>query len=344
MLSADEHYEPWRKQGFLCKPYLGDRGDGQRFATEYLDAAAGLDADDDWSHAEVLKGEDGGGDAAGAPALGAAATAALPAGGTRRDREKRLRKVSAKFINHIIPETSKAAMRGANAANASDGRAQFVYFLNNLTAPMERSDVLQVKADITRSSILGCVGFGDGSVVKYKEWLDMTNAKIQPATSRLGEPDLCEQMLSALSMTGIQYISGEALTELNEVPARWRFHNGVGGAGRRRSMDNIVAHFGGLWDAQVKVPGMIPTRAKGGSGSTAGNEALRQGSGPSSKIPAHASKCGRVSHSTQQYKETLLAGEMIAGRRFEAVRNAEGALQTAQRGCRPPWLSPVESD
>ena len=41
MLSQEEHYSPWRKQGFLCKPYHGDRGDGQRFATEYLDAAGG---------------------------------------------------------------------------------------------------------------------------------------------------------------------------------------------------------------------------------------------------------------------------------------------------------------
>ena len=39
MLSQEEHYSPWRKQGFLCKPYHGDRGDGMRFATEYLDAA-----------------------------------------------------------------------------------------------------------------------------------------------------------------------------------------------------------------------------------------------------------------------------------------------------------------
>lgn len=38
-----------------------------------------------------------------------------------------------------------------------DGRAQFRYFLENLTAPMERSDIRQVKADIINSSILICI-------------------------------------------------------------------------------------------------------------------------------------------------------------------------------------------
>ena len=282
MLSQEDHYSPWRKQGFLCKPWNSDRGDGLRFATEYLDAAGGIDADDAWSHAHVLEGRDGGGDAAGAPALNAAATAVAHAGGTQLDRDKRLRKVSAKLLDHIIPETSKAAMRAANPNNRLDGRAQFHYFLDNLTAPMERSDILQVKADITNSSILGCVGFGDGSVVKYKEWLDLANAKIVPDGSRLPEhPDLCEQMLGALVKTGISYISGEALTELNEAAAHWRFHNGVGGGGRRRSMDGIVAHFGGLWDSQCKVPGMIPRRAKGGSGSTVGS---------STRVDGHAAE------------------------------------------------------
>ena len=52
---------------------------------------------------------------------------------------------------------------------------------------MERSDIRQVKADIVNSSILRCVGFGDGSVVKYKEWLDLENAKIVPVGERLPE-------------------------------------------------------------------------------------------------------------------------------------------------------------
>ena len=34
MLSQEDHYSPWRKQGFLCKPWNSDRGDGLRFATD----------------------------------------------------------------------------------------------------------------------------------------------------------------------------------------------------------------------------------------------------------------------------------------------------------------------
>ena len=43
----DDHFEPWRKQGFICKPFAGDRGDGDRFVSEFLDAAAAKRADDD---------------------------------------------------------------------------------------------------------------------------------------------------------------------------------------------------------------------------------------------------------------------------------------------------------
>ena len=76
----DDHFEPWRKQGFICKPFAGDHGDGDRFVSEFLDAAAAKKADDDWTMDEVLLGQDGGGDAAGAPAIGAGAAGGLPAG------------------------------------------------------------------------------------------------------------------------------------------------------------------------------------------------------------------------------------------------------------------------
>ena len=91
----DDHFEPWRKQGFICKPFAGDRGDGDRFVSEFLDAAAAKKADDDWTMDEVLLGQDGGGDAAGAPALGAAAAGGLPAGGTARERSRPRRPVVA---------------------------------------------------------------------------------------------------------------------------------------------------------------------------------------------------------------------------------------------------------
>ena len=36
-MAMDDHFEPWRKQGFICKPFAGDRGDGDRFVSEFLD-------------------------------------------------------------------------------------------------------------------------------------------------------------------------------------------------------------------------------------------------------------------------------------------------------------------
>ena len=53
-MAMDDHFEPWRKQGFICKPFAGDRGDGDRFVSEFLDAAAAKKADDDWTMDEVL--------------------------------------------------------------------------------------------------------------------------------------------------------------------------------------------------------------------------------------------------------------------------------------------------
>ena len=49
----DDHFEPWRKQGFICKPFAGERGDGDRFVSEFLDAAAAKKADDDWTMVDV---------------------------------------------------------------------------------------------------------------------------------------------------------------------------------------------------------------------------------------------------------------------------------------------------
>ena len=64
MAEAVNAYEPWRRQGYLCKPYSGHRSDGLRFRNDYIAASAALEADTDWQHDDVLLGRDGGGDAA----------------------------------------------------------------------------------------------------------------------------------------------------------------------------------------------------------------------------------------------------------------------------------------
>ena len=270
-MAMDDHFEPWRKQGFICKPFAGDRGDGDRFVSEFLDAAAAKKADDDWTMDEVLLGQDGGGDAAGAPALGAAAAGGLPAGGTARERSRRLKTTTALLLHHVLDPSLKATLRalGGAAAGGHDARAMWVFFTANFRTPTTTSDVMQMKAEMQMTPILQAVGFGDGSVLKFKMFLDKKNADIQPVAQRFTEQELCEIMLNQLFKTSLQYISGEALTELNDAPADWRFSAVVGGV-RRRSMSQIVHHFGGLWDAQVKT-GMITARAAGGRGSTTGS-------------------------------------------------------------------------
>ena len=240
-MAMDDHFEPWRKQGFICKPFAGDRGDGDRFVSEFLDAAAAKKADDDWTMDEVLLGQDGGGDAAGAPALGAAAAGGLPAGGTARERTRRLKATTALLLHHVLDPSLKATLRalGGAAAGGHDARAMWVFFTANFRTPTTTSDVMQMKAEMQMTPILQAVGFGDGSVLKFKMFLDKKNADIQPVAQRFTEHELCEIMLNQLFKTSLQYISGEALTELNDAPADWRFSVAAGG-GRRRSMSQIV--------------------------------------------------------------------------------------------------------
>ena len=35
----DDHFEPWRKQGFICKPFAGDLGDGDNAESQDLSLA-----------------------------------------------------------------------------------------------------------------------------------------------------------------------------------------------------------------------------------------------------------------------------------------------------------------
>ena len=149
-MAMDDHFEPWRKQGFICKPFAGDRGDGDRFVSEFLDAAAAKKADDDWTMDEVLLGQDGGGDAAGAPALGAAAAGGLPAGGTARERTRRLKATTALLLHHVLDPSLKATLRalGGAAAGGHDARAMWVFFTANFRTPTTTSDVMQMKAEM----------------------------------------------------------------------------------------------------------------------------------------------------------------------------------------------------
>ena len=88
----------------------------------------------------------------------------------------------------------------------------WLFFRDNLCEPLQRSDVMQLKAEITMLTILGSVGFYENSVLKFKMHLDFKNEQI-PDGSRLNENELCEKMLDALTKTGFQYISGDAHTE-----------------------------------------------------------------------------------------------------------------------------------
>ena len=39
MADTNDAYEPWRRQGFLCRPWTGDRADGEDFMKRYPVAA-----------------------------------------------------------------------------------------------------------------------------------------------------------------------------------------------------------------------------------------------------------------------------------------------------------------
>ena len=91
--------------------------------------------------------------------------------------------------------------------------------------------------------ILQAVGFGDGSVLRFKMFLDKKNADIQPAGQRFTEHELCEIMLNQLFKTSLQYISGEALTELNDAPADHTLTHSHGTPPTRRHRETSSVPF-----------------------------------------------------------------------------------------------------
>ena len=190
MSATNDVYEPWRRQGFWVRPWQGDRSDGSRFLRQYLEQAGRYEADTDWTHDEVLLGKDGGGDAATAPAFGAPVGAnGEPAGGNARDRTRRLKTVSAKFLDHILSETAKSTLKAANAANEYDARAQFVRFRQDMCDPTDAGDVMDLKADINGATILATVGYHVNSIIEMQQWYDYQNARIEPIADRLSSHD-----------------------------------------------------------------------------------------------------------------------------------------------------------
>ena len=111
------------------------RADGLRFASEFLEAMGGFDADDHFSGADVLLGFDGPHAANAAvapfgPFAGAGAGGAAQ-GGTPRQHARRLEKVSAELLKYQLDENLKSALRAANPANARDAHAMWLYINAN---------------------------------------------------------------------------------------------------------------------------------------------------------------------------------------------------------------------
>ena len=230
-MAGEERYDLWRKQGFICRPFSSEIKDGTRFLDDYLEQAQKLEADDDWMEDDVLLGKDQGGDDAAAPPMpvaGAPGHAAAVAA-----RRKRLKKAAARFLDHAGATPSiKNSLKAADAAVEYNVRAMYVHFRANLCEATLRGDTLDIKARMTMATILGAVGFKVDSPMAFQMFLETENKLITPAADRLTELQLCEYMLRALSKTGVGFLAGEALNELNAMPAQYRFHNGHNGAAR----------------------------------------------------------------------------------------------------------------
>ena len=119
-----EATEPWRKAGFIVRPYHGnDRKDALRFADDYPIALDGIQCGNyDWTHGDVLTGRHEGGSANPIAAAGGAAVVNKK----RLQSVLRKRLCQAHVLKHILNDDLKKRLAGAFAANPEGLWADFL--------------------------------------------------------------------------------------------------------------------------------------------------------------------------------------------------------------------------
>jgi hypothetical protein len=262
-----EASEPWRKAGFLVRPYHGNnREDAIRFARELPSA---LDLHDlskaTWTAGDVLRGDHEAGSNNPIPAGGAAATRATKiAAATVRSKA-----TLALLVKHVLNTTLCDKLRAFRAAApltcAEDAWNDFLAVECGGATSEPVVDTIQ--AGIRAATIVGLVGYSVGSVQNMINWMQAENRTITNAADRFTDEKLASMLLEKIAKANQTGVSVSALQEYNRPPAEQTL---VVAGTTNRSLPRVIEVMGREWDAAVNAA-MIHPRPKGGRQASLGN-------------------------------------------------------------------------
>lgn len=328
-----ETTEPWRRAGFLCKPYAGnDQEDAKRFYKEFADALD-LESYDKgtWTGGDVIRGDHEGGTNNPINVGNAAQRAAKT-----RNSEVRKKHVLALLVKHILNQPLADRLR-AFRATADVEAAWNDFQTSECGGATPEPAIDEIKAKMAAATIIGEVGYTIGSITNMANWLQSTNASITDAAQRHDEHKLAALMLDKIAKANQTGISHDALVEYNQPDAGRNYLQPNAGRGRQgdppagaRSLSEILAHFGRNWDAAINA-GTIHPRPKGGRQKSAGN---------STRVDGHEVffEADAAEPTLFEYEPSTGAITKIGSRNGQTRHGAQSAATGATASC--TWVPP----
>ena len=216
---------------------------------------------DDWNIWDVFMGTCTGSDDPTAPALpaGAGNAAALR---LRNRRQLKAWSIACEFVpseSHTrsllleLQPGEVAVAGGAGAGGAGTrgiGRRAYLILEAQGAEAFDDEYVIATVGKFDAASILGSVGYREGSITLFARFLNNMVFLIPPA-DRPDQNRFACRVLSCLGKEANDALALSATEELKALPAARRFVL-AGGGGANRSLDAVVSHFGKLWDASIR--------------------------------------------------------------------------------------------
>ena len=195
--------QPWRKSFPICKPPKPkDKADAERFVREFEEGADGVDVGNGWTMGDVLRHEHDGGLGANAVVIPQNAPA------QRRQCNYRRRQTASAILKYVQDEGLKSKLR----AYAQNGELMWRDYKRLELSTVTEATSDGIKQKMRAATILGQVGFTEGSIQTFEQYLNRLNSSIEPPASRMVEHDVAVLLLKAIISTG-GTLGAEAVTE-----------------------------------------------------------------------------------------------------------------------------------
>ena len=220
---------------------------------------------DDFSFWQAANGTDQGGDAAGAPMIPGGAGAA----GATGKRTRRSNKLYAMLIEVCEDEKIRnmlLALPDGDVPMPGGGfqgiaRRSWIVMVTHGQAPIDDEYTVRVKVIFNTVTILGSVGYDEGSIFKYQRYLSNLIFLV-PLADRPTDNDYCLRVLDCLGKEAPDALALEAVKEFKAAAADRRFVLAPPAAAGTRNLAAIVLYFGDLWDHGVR-QGKITKKSAG---------------------------------------------------------------------------------